>query len=166
MRILGIDPGIAIVGYCVLDISSENRDENYTIVDSGSIQTSKKSDDCSRLLEIHEDLLELIKIFKPDVAAVEQIFFFKNAKTIIPVCEARGVIIMSFRMHNIPVFEYTPLVVKQTITGYGRADKDEIKDMIKLMLNKETVPKLDDTTDAIAIALCHARQAIDCQLSR
>jgi crossover junction endodeoxyribonuclease RuvC len=158
VRIIGIDPGNAIVGYCILDVKSSSRDDEYELISSGSIQTDKKQDQSQRLLEIHNDLSWLIKEYNPDVAAVEQIFFFKNAKTIIPVCEARGVIIMTLRQNNISAYEYTPMVVKQTITGYGRADKDEIKQMIKSILNAESVPKLDDTTDAIAIALCHARQ--------
>lgn len=149
---------MAIAGYCILDTKAGQDEDQYTIANSGSIQTSKKSDKSARLLEIHRDLTELIETYKPDVAAVEQLFYFKNAKTIIPVCEARGVIIMTLRMYDIPVHEYTPLVIKQTITGYGRADKDEIKDMIQIILRNETIPKLDDTCDAIAIALCHSRQ--------
>ncbi|MDD3013523.1 MAG: crossover junction endodeoxyribonuclease RuvC [Candidatus Gastranaerophilales bacterium] len=158
MRIIGIDPGTAIVGYCILDVKSSNRDDEYQVVDSGSIQTDKKEDQSHRLLEIYNDLKWILEKFKPDVGAVEQIFFFKNAKTIIPVCEARGVIIMTLKMFNISSYEYTPLVVKQTITGYGRADKDEVKEMVRSILNVDTLPKLDDAVDAIAIALCHARQ--------
>ncbi len=158
MRIIGIDPGMAIAGYCVLDVTSNDDDQQYSIVASGSIQTDKNLDSGSRLLEIHQDLIHLIKEYKPDVASVEQIFYFRNAKTIMPVSEARGVIIMSFRMFDIPVYEYTPLVIKQTITGYGRADKEEISRMVKVILDCESIPKLDDTADAIAIALCHARQ--------
>jgi crossover junction endodeoxyribonuclease RuvC len=158
MRIIGIDPGMAIVGYCVMDISPDSNDIEHCIVGSGSIQTSKKEDNSTRLLEIHHDLTELIQTYKPDVAAIEQIFYFKNAKTIVPVCEARGVIVMTCKMHNIPISEYTPLVIKQTITGYGRATKDEVKDMVQIILGHESIPKLDDTCDAIAIALCHSRQ--------
>ncbi|OGI05024.1 MAG: crossover junction endodeoxyribonuclease RuvC [Candidatus Melainabacteria bacterium RIFOXYA12_FULL_32_12] len=160
MRIIGIDPGMAIAGYCVLDIDCKSNEDQYIIVNSGSIQTSKKENNSTRLLEIHNDLTELIKTYSPDVAAVEQIFYFKNAKTIVPVCEARGVIIMTLKMYNIPIYEYTPLVVKQTITGYGRAEKAEIKNMIQIILQQD-VPKLDDTCDAIAIALCHSRQQIN-----
>ena len=179
MRIIGIDPGMAITGYSVLDVDdNENTSraskatsstcsspdsQRFSIVCSGSIQTNKQLDVSSRLLEIHNDLIELVNTYKPDIASIEQLFFFKNAKTIMPVAEARGVIIMTFRMHNIPVYEYTPLVVKQTITGYGRADKDDVKEVIKLMLNNEDIPKLDDTTDAIAIALCHVHQNDFCK---
>jgi len=157
MRIMGIDPGTAIVGYCILDVISGNEDE-YKIINTGSVQTDKKLDQSKRLLEIFNDLNWLIDEYKPDVAAIEQLFFFKNAKTVVPVCEARGVIIVALSMHNIPSYQYTPLVVKQTITGYGRANKDEVKQMVQSILNAESLPKLDDTTDAIAIALCHARQ--------
>jgi crossover junction endodeoxyribonuclease RuvC len=158
MRIIGIDPGTAIVGYCILDVKSTNRDDEYTVIGSGSIQTDKKLDQSQRLLEIFNDLEYLLNEYKPDVAAVEQLFYFKNAKTIIPVCEARGVIILALRKNNIPSYEYTPLVVKQTITGYGRADKDEVKQMVSAILNIDSLPKLDDTNDALAIALCHVRQ--------
>ena len=149
MRILGIDPGLAIVGYCVLDY-----DTDYKIIDCGSIQTAKALPNSQRLLEIHQDLISIIERYKPDAAAVEQLFYFKNAKTITNVSEARGVILMTLEMHNVKVFEYTPLVVKQAITGFGRADKDEVKDMIRVICKGQTIPKLDDTTDAIALAVC------------
>ena len=168
MRIIGIDPGMAIAGYCILDVDCNAREDQYCVVNSGSISKAialsylrdKKENAATRLLEIHNDLTQLIKMYKPDVAAVEQIFFFKNAKTIVPVCEARGVILMTLKQYDIPVYEYTPLVVKQTITGYGRAQKDEIKQMIQIILSEQEVPKLDDTCDAIAIALCHSRQQL------
>lgn len=149
MRIMGIDPGLAIVGYCVMDY-----DQTHHIVDCGSIQTSKHLSAPQRLVEIHKDLLYLVEKYKPDVAAVEQLFFFKNAKTITSVSEARGVIIMTMEMLGVTVFEYTPLEVKQAITGYGRACKDEVKDMIQILCQGQDIPKLDDTTDAIAIAVC------------
>lgn len=156
MRIFGIDPGLAICGYSVIDVSCHD-ESRYNVVDSGSIQTSKTHSDSERLLEIHNDLNELLAHYKPDVAVVEKLFFFKNAKTIIPVCEARGVILLTLKMHDVKVYEYTPLEVKQTITGYGRADKNDIKQMIRIILQNECIPKLDDVTDAIAIAICHDR---------
>ncbi|HSA06927.1 MAG TPA: crossover junction endodeoxyribonuclease RuvC, partial [Candidatus Gastranaerophilales bacterium] len=130
MRILGIDPGMAIVGYCVLDYFPDNPDEAYKIVNCGSIQTCKNSKNPKRLLEIHNDLAYILEEFKPEVAAVEQLFYFKNAKTIMCVSEARGVILMTLEKYNIPIFEYTPLVIKQTVTGYGRACKDDVRDMV------------------------------------
>lgn len=155
MRIIGIDPGMAIVGYCLMDFVSDDFENRHTLVNCGSIQTNKNLNNSERLLEIHNDLKELLNTYKPEIAVVEQIFYFKNAKTIIPVAQARGVILMTLEMFNIPVYEYTPLVVKQTITGYGRSDKKDVKEMVKVLLSDQKLPKLDDTVDAIAIALCH-----------
>lgn len=153
MRILGIDPGMAIVGYSVI----ESNGEVYQLVSSGSIQTSAKNEDAQRLLEITDDLTEIIKRYTPDVASVEKLFYFKNAKTIIPVAQARGVILMTLAKFKVPVFEYTPLVIKQALTGYGRATKNDVANMVMLSLNAKAIPKLDDTVDSIAIAICHAR---------
>lgn len=157
MRIIGIDPGLAIVGFCILDYTNE-----YKIVDCGSIQTSKSLSHPQRLLEIHKDLSYLLEKHKPQAAAVEQLFYFKNAKTITSVSEARGVILMTLEMLNVPIFEYTPLVVKQTVTGYGRAGKDEVKEMIKTLCAGQKIPKLDDTTDAIALAVCQTLMERGC----
>ena len=156
MRILGIDPGMAIVGYGVVDFENDD----YNLVSSGSIRTSKDDEDGVRLAEIRTDLETIIEKFKPDVASIEELFFFKNLKTIIPVAEARGVILEILTAKGIPIYEYTPLVVKQTLTGYGRAEKKEVAQMVMLSLNKKEIPKLDDTVDSIAIAICHARTAI------
>lgn len=153
MLILGIDPGIAITGYALLHCDNDD----IKILTSGSIQTSKDKNTQERLLELFDDLQEIITKYKPDVASIEQLFYFKNLKTIIPVAQARGVIIMALAKHNVKLFEYTPLQVKQTITGFGRATKNEVKQMTEIALNTK-MPKLDDTVDAIAIALCHYRQ--------
>lgn len=158
MRILGIDPGMAIVGYGVIDYDKDICGcESCKLVDSGSIQTSKNNTNAARLLEISQDLEFLIEKFKPDMASVEKLFFFKNAKTVMPVAEARGVILMTLEKYGIKTCEYTPLEVKQTITGYGRAEKEEVCQMVKILIGEENMPKLDDTTDAIAIALCQTR---------
>lgn len=154
MRVLGIDPGVAIVGYCVLDFDEATSE--MSVVSSGSIQTAKDAPLPKRLLEIYSDIKELISCYNPDCASVEEIFFFKNAKTIIPVAQARGVIIMALEEAGVESFGYTPMVIKQTVTGYGRADKKEVSNMVKLLLN-EDVPKLDDTADAIAASICHCR---------
>lgn len=154
---MGIDPGMAIVGYCIVDIEN---DENI-LVASGSIQTCKTKSEPARLLEINNDILTLIEKFKPDVASIEKLFFFKNAKTVMPVAQARGVILLALEKSNIPTYEYTPMVVKQTITGYGRASKEEIGNMVEHLIKCEKLPKLDDTLDAIAIALCHARSILN-----
>lgn len=156
MKILGIDPGMAIVGYGLIEYKSENNGE-ILLLASGSIQTDKKLDDSKRLLEIYNDLSEIVNKYSPDCASVENLFFFKNQKTVIPVAEARGVILTVLEKFNIPTYSYTPMEVKQILTGYGRADKKEVEQMVKIALNKNNLPKLDDTVDAIAIAICHTR---------
>lgn len=153
MRILGIDPGLAIVGYSVLDIE---KDENI-LVSSGSIQTDKKKSDAERLLEIETDMQTIIDKFKPDVASIEKLFYFKNQKTIIPVAEARGVILAILQKNSIAISEYTPIEVKQMITGYGRASKEEVAKIVEMSIKYKKLPKLDDTLDSIAIALCYSR---------
>ncbi len=159
MRILGIDPGMAIVGYCVLDYDQDSDDRPYKIVNCGSIQTCKNSENPKRLLEIHDDLVYLVEKYRPEAAAVEQLFYFKNAKTVMSVSEARGVILMALEKLNIPIFEYTPLVVKQTVTGYGRACKADVRDMVRVLFSGQDFPRLDDTSDAVAIAVCHTNIA-------
>ncbi len=153
MKILGIDPGIGITGYGVI----EANDDEIKVVASGSIQTEKNTPASKRLLEIYNDMKELCSRYKPDCAAIEQLFFFKNQKTIIPVAEARGVIIMALEEMKIQTGEYTPLVVKQVITGHGRSSKNEVCDMVKRYVDIDKNTKLDDTIDAIAIAICHHR---------
>lgn len=153
MKILGIDPGMAIVGYGLV----EYENDKITLLASGSIQTNKDLSSSRRLLEIFNDLSEIISMYKPDCASVEQLFFFKNQKTIIPVAEARGVILTVLEKFNIPIYNYTPMEVKQVLTGYGRADKKEVEQMVKLIIQEQRLPKLDDTIDAIAIAICHTR---------
>ena len=153
MKILGIDPGMAIVGYGMIEVDNNN----IELITSGSIQTDKKLDDSKRLLEIYNDLSQIVEKYKPDCASVEQLFFFKNQKTIIPVAEARGVILTVLEKYGIPTYSYTPMEVKQVLTGYGRAEKKEVEQMVRLALLDINLPKLDDTVDAIAIAICHSR---------
>jgi len=153
MKILGIDPGMAIVGYGLI----EGEEDNYKLIASGSIQTDKKLEDSKRLLEIYNDLSLIVEKYTPDCASVEQLFFFKNQKTVIPVAEARGVILTVLEKYNIPTYSYTPMEVKQVLTGYGRAEKKEVDRMVHIALGVEKLPKLDDTVDAIAIAICHSR---------
>ncbi len=157
MRILGIDPGLAIVGYSVIDIV---KDKNI-LVSSGSIQTDKNKTDAERLLEIETDLQTIIEKFKPDFASIEKLFYFKNQKTIIPVAEARGVILSVLQKNQIKIQEFTPIEVKQIITGYGRATKDEVAKIVQMSIKYKKLPKLDDTLDSIAIALCFARNNIN-----
>lgn len=156
MKILGIDPGMAIVGYGLINYESDKT----TLLSSGSIQTDKKSSDSERLFEIYNDLSTVVEKFKPDCASVENLFFFKNQKTIIPVAEARGVILTVLQKYGIPTYSYTPMEVKQVLTGYGRADKKEVEQMVRVSLETGSLPKLDDTVDAIAIAICHTRNLL------
>lgn len=158
MKILGIDPGMAIVGYGLVEIS-DNPDD-IVLKTSGSIQTDKTLSDSKRLLEIYNDLSVIIEKYKPDCASVEKLFFFKNQKTVIPVAEARGVIITVLEKYSIPIYSYTPMEVKQVLTGYGRADKKDVEQMVKLALGTDNIPSLDDTVDAIAIAICHVRNSL------
>ncbi len=153
MRIIGIDPGLAIVGYSVIDKENE---ENFLFA-SGSIQTDKDKTDAQRLFEIESDMQTIIDKYKPNVACIEKLFYFKNQKTIIPVAEARGVILSVLEKNSIPIFEFTPIEVKQMITGYGRATKEEVAKIVQMSVKCKKLPKLDDTVDSIAIALCFSR---------
>ena len=153
MRIMGIDPGMALIGYGVIDI--ENGEAHLSA--SGSIRTEKDKSVPARLAEIMDDIKELMNIYKPDSVSIEDLFFFKNQKTIIPVAQSRGVILAVVEKLEIPIYEYTPMQVKQVLTGYGRATKKEVESMVQLSLKNQTLPKLDDTVDAIAIAITHAR---------
>lgn len=154
MKILGIDPGMAIVGYCILDFDGKN----IVLEHSGSIQTDKNKGESARLLEIFNDIRTIIETYKPDVCAIEKLFFFRNYTTVMPVAHARGVILLALEQFNIPVYEYTPIEVKQILTGYGRATKKEVEQMVKISLNVDKLPKLDDTVDSIAIAICYTRR--------
>lgn len=156
MKIMGIDPGMAIVGYGIIDVENDK----IELITSGSIQTDKKLPESKRLLEIYNDLTTVVNKYRPDCASVEELFFFKNQKTVIPVAEARGVILTVLEKFNIPTFSYTPMEVKQVLTGYGRAEKKEVEQMVKITLDAESLPKLDDTVDAIAIAICHSRSNV------
>ncbi len=157
MKILGIDPGMAIVGYSVIDVGAEC----FDLITSGSIQTKKGNTDASRLYEIFQDISVIIEKYKPDIASVEKLYYFRNQTTIIPVAEARGVIIMALEKYGIPTYEYTPMEVKQVLTGFGRADKKQVEQMVKYTLNCDNLPKLDDTIDSIAIAICHTRKNLE-----
>ena len=155
MYILGIDPGFGRVGYGII----EYKCNKYRAVEYGCITTEANSNLSTRLKKIYEDLEEIISRYKIDAAAVESLFFNTNITTGIQVAEARGVILLSLENHNIKTSEYTPLQVKQALIGYGRADKIQIKNMVKELLKLEKMPRLDDTTDALAIAICHANSS-------
>ncbi len=156
MKILGIDPGMAIVGYSVVEYDGTTP----VLLHSGSIQTSKDKKESARLLEILEDMDVIVKKYRPNVCAIEKLFFFRNQTTVMPVAHARGVILAVLEKYGVPIFEYTPMEVKQVLTGYGRADKKEVEQMVKLSLGVDKLPKLDDTVDSIAIAICHTRSVM------
>ena len=153
--ILGIDPGYAIVGYGVI----EYQNNHFRVLDFGAITTKAHTDFNDRLLHIHAGLTNLIEIYRPEAMAIEKLFFNTNQKTAIDVAQARGVILLAARQHNVNIFEYTPLQVKQSVVGYGRAEKKQVQEMTKLILNLDAVPKPDDTADALAMAICHAHSS-------
>lgn len=153
MKILGIDPGMAIVGYSIVDYNGKNIELEH----SGSIQTPKGERESARLLEIFNDMTSIVEKYKPDVCAIEKLFFFRNQTTVMPVAHARGVILTVLEKFGIPIYEYTPMEVKQILTGYGRASKKEVEQMVKISLESEKLPKLDDTVDSIAIAISYTR---------
>lgn len=155
MTVLGIDPGFAIVGFAVLETE---RNENR-LRSCGVITTQAGIPMPRRLLQIGEDLEALISRFQPDAMAVEELFFNTNVTTGIGVAQARGVILFMGEKLGVPVFEYTPLQVKQAVAGYGRAEKRQVMEMTRRILNLPAIPKPDDAADAVAIALCHARSS-------
>ena len=152
MIILGIDPGFAITGFGLI----EKQGNDLKILDYGCITTKAGEDFSLRLKVIHEELEKIIKKYKPKVVAVEQLFFAKNVKTALLVGQARGVVLLSAIEKKLPLYEYTPLQVKQAITGYGAAQKKQIQQMVKIILGLKEVPKPDDAADALAIAICCA----------
>ena len=154
MRILGIDPGFAITGYSVIDYIGNK----FQLITSGAVLTKAGESFPTRLLKLNNDLEEIIDNYKPDAISVEELFFNNNAKTAINVAQARGVILVGCRK-NIPTYEYTPLQIKQAVVGYGRADKIQVQKMVKTILGVEKLPKLDDTTDSMAAAICHAHSS-------
>lgn len=151
MIILGIDPGFARLGYGVIDYTNGK----YKVLEYGTITTPAHTELAERLKKINIDLNEVISKYKIDAASIEELFFNTNSKTAIHVAEARGVILYTLSAANIQIFEYTPLQVKQALVGYGRADKHQVMEMVKKNLRLKTMPKLDDTADALALAISH-----------
>ena len=152
MRILGIDPGFAIVGWGVVEYSGSR----FKILGYGSVQTPSSMKIEDRLDAIFSELTAIIEKFSPDVMAVEELFFNTNITTGIKVAQARGVILLAANQKGVPIAEYTPLQVKQAVTGYGRAEKKQVITMVTMILGLDKPPKPDDTADALAIAVCHA----------
>ncbi len=152
MIILGIDPGLAIVGYGVI----EYRNAKFCTLAYGAITTPAHTKVETRLEMIYSEMNNIINMYHPDEMAIEELFFNSNQKTAISVAEARGVILLAARHRSVDIFEYTPLQVKQSVVGYGRAEKKQVEMMIQTILNLKKLPKYDDTADALAIAICHA----------
>lgn len=155
MIILGIDPGIAIVGWGVVDFTANK----LRPIAYGAITTPAHTPITSRLSTIYNELSAIIDKYKPDAMSVEELFFNTNVKTAITVAHARGIVLLCAAQKGVPDFEYTPLQAKQALTGYGRADKAQMQNMVKIMLGLNAVPKPDDVADALAIAICHAHSA-------
>lgn len=152
MRIMGIDPGYAIIGYGIVDYSAGK----FRTVNFGAVTTKAKTAFPLRLETIYRDITELLTTFKPDAISLEKLYFNTNTTTAIDVAQARGVIVLAAQLNGVQVFEYTPLQVKQSVTGYGRAEKSQIMEMTRRLLSLPKMPKPDDTADALALAVCHA----------
>ncbi|MCR4616329.1 MAG: crossover junction endodeoxyribonuclease RuvC [Clostridiales bacterium] len=155
MIILGIDPGYAIVGTGVV----EYLNNHFKVLDHRPITTSAGTPFNERLEAIYDGVVQLINTWRPDAMAIEKLFFNTNAKTAIDVSQARGVLLLAAQQNHISIHEYTPLQVKQSVVGYGRAEKNQIQEMTRLLLNLDKIPKPDDVADALALAICHAHSA-------
>lgn len=155
MRILGIDPGTGILGFGVIDIDDRGKTK---LVDAGVIRTPVKQADSERLATIYDELHEIITEHKPEVMAVEKLFFAQNVTTAMSVAQARGVVLLCGKQHKLELHEYTPLQIKQALTGYGRADKKQMQEMVRVILELKEVPKPDDCADALAAAICYSTQ--------
>jgi crossover junction endodeoxyribonuclease RuvC len=153
MRILGIDPGTGILGFGII----EAHKGKFQLVDGGVIRTPVKEDDAVRLLTIYEELTDIIAQNKPDVMSVEKLFFARNVTTAMTVSQARGVVLLCGKQADMEIYEYTPMQIKQAVTGYGKADKKQMQEMVRVILGLDEIPKPDDAADAIAAALTHAQ---------
>ena len=155
MRIIGIDPGFAIVGYGIVDYDGYN----FKTVTYGAITTEAGTPFPDRLKIIFDDMQTLLNRYNPDSISIEKLYFNTNTTTAIEVAEARGVILLAAKLCDIKIAEYTPLQVKMSITGYGKAEKHQVMEMVKSFLSLKAVPKPDDTADALALAICHGHSA-------
>lgn len=152
MRILGIDPGTGILGFGVIDFDKGKSQ----LVDGGVIRTPVKEDDAVRLQTIYEEVSDIIALNKPTHMSVEKLFFAQNVTTAMTVAQARGVVLLAGQQAGLEIYEYTPLQIKQALTGYGRAEKKQIQEMVRVILNLKEVPKPDDCADALAAAITHS----------
>lgn len=155
MIILGIDPGYAIVGWGVLEYKANK----FRVLDYGAITTEAHTPFSLRLQTIFTEMNIIIDKYKPEVMSMEKLFYNNNAKTVIDVAQARGVITLSAQLHNLSIAEYTPLQVKQSVTGYGKAVKKQVQEMTRIILGLDKIPKPDDTADALAMAICHGHSS-------
>lgn len=155
MRILGIDPGTGILGFGVVDVPP-GKGFTFKLVDAGVVTTPAHTPHAERLEDIYNSLQEIITATKPDAVSVEKLFFTKNITTAMTVAEARGVALLVAKQHNLPIYEYTPPQIKQTLTGYGRADKKQMQEMVRVQLGLKETPKPDDCADALGAAITHA----------
>ena len=155
MVVLGIDPGYAIVGWGVIEYSHSR----FKVLGYGAITTEAQTPFPERLQIIYNDMCYLFTKYKPEVMSMEKLFYNSNQKTVIDVAQARGVITLAAQMNNKNIFEYTPLQVKQAVVGYGRAEKNQVIEMVKRILSLPSAPKPDDAADAVALAICHARSS-------
>lgn len=152
MLVLGIDPGIGRLGWGVIEATNSK----FRLIDCGCVETKPKGEIEQRLLQIDNDLEKIIKKYKPETLSIEDLFFGNNSSTALAVGQARGVALLLAAKHKLPVSAYNPMEVKVALTGYGKAEKGQVGQMVKVLLHLEKLPKLDDTTDALAIALTHA----------
>jgi crossover junction endodeoxyribonuclease RuvC len=155
VRILGIDPGYAILGYGVVEMKGNK----YALVECGAITTDATEKMPARLKRIYAGLMEVISLFEPEAASIEELFFNTNVKTAIKVGEARGAAILACANSGLDIYEYTPLQIKQALSGYGRASKEQIQSIVKSVLNLKEVPRPDDAADAVAAAICHGNSS-------
>jgi crossover junction endodeoxyribonuclease RuvC len=151
MRILGIDPGTGILGFGVIDVDKSSK---MKLVDAGVIRTPVHEDDSVRLLTIFNELKLIINEFKPEVMSVEKLFFARNVTTAMTVSQARGIVLLLGMQHELELHEFTPMQIKQAVTGYGKADKKQIQEMVRVLLQLKEIPKPDDAADALAAAIC------------
>ena len=155
MKIIGIDPGYATIGYGIVDY----RNTRFTTLDYGAVITTPDHPFPERLLQIYEEICAIMERHRPEAAAIEKLFFSNNKTTGIDVAQARGVILVVGCKKNVPTYEYTPLQIKQSAVGYGRADQIQVQKIVKTILGVDKLPKLDDTTDSMAAAICHAHSS-------
>lgn len=153
MKIIGIDPGTGILGFGVIEL----KNRRALLIDAGVIRTPVHEDDAVRLQTIYDELTDIIATNKPDVMSVEKLFFARNVTTAMTVAQARGVVLLCGKQAGLEIFEYTPMQIKQAITGYGKADKKQMQEMVKAILGLKLIPKPDDAADAIAAALTHSQ---------